>query len=127
MALSTTRRGISVSGDTQHGAGWCHHCLRLRSGRSPWTSLEQDFSDFQMHSNHTGGSGENADSDAAGLGWEGTYCIPNMLPGETKAPGPQAEAGVLNAYRTSLLFKTNTCGISWVIGREECRKDGSEN
>lgn len=94
MALSTTRRGISVSGDTQHGAGWCHHCLRLRSGRSPWTSLEQDFSDFQMHSNHTGGSGENADSDIAGLEWGLRLCTANKLRGDADVVGPETRLNI---------------------------------
>lgn len=44
--------------------------------------LEQCASDFDVHTDHLG-TGEVADSESVGLGWEPQFCISNQLPGDT--------------------------------------------
>ena len=93
MALSTTRRGISVSGDTQHGTCWCHHCLRLFWKKPPghlWNRTSQIFTCTPI----TGGSCENADSDIAGLEWGLRLCTANELLGAADVVGPETRLNI---------------------------------
>ena len=60
---------------------------------APWPSLEQDFSDFHMHSNHRRVL-ENADSDIAGLEWGLRLCTANKLLGDADVVGPETRLNI---------------------------------
>lgn len=51
--------------------------------------LVQQFKKFSVQIDHLG-SCQNADSDVLNLGWEMTFSISNMLPGDIGAVGPRA-------------------------------------